>query len=174
MNLIDFYNRLGYSSFQVKAFVIAPKVTGLLSFIGSFLIVFDIAKDATKRKTQYHRIMFGMSILDMISSFFGPILGTWPMPKGYHYYAIGNLHTCDAAGFFHSLGADGTALYNCTLMTCILLVLKFKWNEAKIQRKAEKWFHIVPWGFGFVIAVKSISFKVLGPIHYMCWYETNQ
>ncbi len=65
MTLIEFYDALGWSEAKVKFMVIIPKITGALSFLGSFYIVCDVLRDPRKRKTPYHRIMLGMSILDM-------------------------------------------------------------------------------------------------------------
>ena len=175
MDLIQHFQNLGWTPAQGKALAIVPKVMGALSFGGSAYIIYDCCTDTTKLSNSarrgnqhYHRIMFGMSILDCCSSFFGPFLGTWMMPKGYHYYAAGTLATCDAASFFHQLGSVGTPLYNCSLVTFLLLVIKYNWVPSRIYR-VQKWFHIVPWTICVTMAIAGFPLKVFGPTFFSCW-----
>ena len=153
---------------QIKAFVIMPKIMGFFSTLGSSYIIWDVLKDPSKRRKQYHRIMLGMSTLEASSSFFGPFLGTWVMPKGYHLYAMGNMSTCDMAAFLHQLGTNGTPLYNCSLITYYLLVIKYNWTDSKV-RKIEKWFHIIPWTVCTIASFAGLALRVFGPFAFNCW-----
>ena len=168
MTLIKFYGLLGWTEQQIKAFVILPKITGAFSFLGSSYIVFSIIRDPKKQEMTYHRIMFGMSILDMLSSFSGPLLSTWPMPRGYHMYAFGTSATCEAAAFFHQLGVCGTPLYNCCLVTFYCLLLKHNWTKSRIAN-VEKYFHIIPWTVCLSVSIAAIPCKVYGPSAFSCW-----
>lgn len=172
VNFIQLYQLKGWSAAQGKSIVIVPKISGGLSFISSAYIVYDICANPPKRRGPgafYHKIMLGMSLLDCSSSFFGSFLGSWAMPKGYHYYAVGTQATCDGAAFFHQLGTLGTPLYNCSLMTFLLLQVKYNWTAARIK-KVEKWFHIVPWTVCLIVAIAGFPLKVYGPNFMSCWY----
>ena len=85
-----------------------PPVTGLLSIVGSSLIIADIAKNPQHKKSLRHQLLFGLSIGDIIGSL-SYCLSTLPIPKystslGYFdlgfYGAEGNEKTCTAQGFF--------------------------------------------------------------------------
>jgi hypothetical protein len=45
MTLTEFYHKLGWSTPQVKALVILPKITGFLSCAGSSNIIQDVIRD---------------------------------------------------------------------------------------------------------------------------------
>ena len=90
------------------------------------------------------------------------------MPSGYYIMAIGNVYTCDAAGFVSSIGHYGIPLYNCSLATYYLLELKYNWGESRIK-DVEKWFHIVPWVTGVVMATVGLVTQSFGPLLSVCW-----
>ena len=120
------------------------KVGGFISCIGSGYIIQDVIRHPNKRsKSVYHRIMVGLSAMDIFYSFFAFVLGSWPMPKGSWLWAMGNMATCDAAAVIGSFGFIGSPLYNCSLATYYSLQLKYNWQDHRIK-KIEKWFHIVP------------------------------
>jgi hypothetical protein len=165
---LEYCKQLGWSSSQIKSIVIIPKIMGFLSFSGSLYIIQDVIRNPKKRESAYYKILLGMSLMDMTHSFFGPFLGTWSMPKGYHLYAIGTITTCDIAGFLQQLGSCGTPLYNCSLATFYLLLLKYNWTNTKIAR-VEKYFHIVPWNVCLLNSITALSLKAFGPNISSCW-----
>jgi phosphate/sulfate permease len=65
---------------QQKAVAIAPKFTAFASIIGSVTVAFLILKRAPK-KTTYHRLVLGMSIVDLLASV-AWFFTTWPIPRG--------------------------------------------------------------------------------------------
>ena len=154
--------------YNTAFFAILPKITGALSTVGSGYIIQDVLKDPRKRRRTYHRLMLGLSISDFISSFFVNFLSTWPMPKGYLKYAIGNVATCDMVGFLQVLtGFFTTPLYNCSLATYFLVQLKYNWRDGRIT-KMEKWLHIIPWSVGLIPAIVGLAMKAFGPITFIC------
>ena len=147
---------------------IAPKVCGSLSMVSSCYVVQDILKSPGKRsQSTYHRVMLGLSIIDILYSV-SNILSTWPIPSGYHLYAAGNVRTCDAVGFFHTLMIFATPVYYCSLTTYYLVQLKYNWLDGRI-RAIEKWLHIVPWSSGLVAAVIGLATNTYGPTITSCW-----
>ena len=153
----------------LKAHVIIPKLSGTLSFLGSSFIIQDVLRNPNQRaRGPYHRIMVGLSTLDLFVTISQSILTSWPMPSGYYIMAVGNVYTCDAAGFVASIGHYGIPLYNCALATYFLLELKYSWGESRIKA-AEKWFHIVPWMTGVVMAIVGLVTQSFGPVAQVCW-----
>ena len=123
---------------------IVAKVGGVISCIGSGYIIQDVLRHPDRRsKSVYHRIMVGLSVMDIFSSIFMFFLGSWPMPKGSYLWAVGNMASCDAAAFISQFGYIGSPLYNCSLATYYSLQLKYNWQDHRMKR-IQKWFHTVP------------------------------
>ncbi len=162
-------NDFGFSDTTLALLAIIPKVSGVLSAIGSCYVVQDILRSPTKRtQSTFHRTMIGLSIIDIISSVFGNVLSTWPMPKGQHLFAVGSVASCDAVGFLSVLTAVATPLYSCSLATYYLVQLRYNWSDSRIKA-LEKWFHIVPWTAGLIVAIMGLALKVNGPSPHHCW-----
>eukprot|EP00957_Ditylum_brightwellii_P156536 11914217-Ditylum_brightwellii.AAC.1 len=89
---------------------ISSKSGGFLSTLGSSLIVSDIAKKVRngKETDPYQRIMLGLSLFDILYSFFYFFLGTWMAPKETEWlWAVGNTASCSTQGFFVIFGGLG-------------------------------------------------------------------
>ena len=139
------------------------KVTGSISCIGSGYIIQDVLRHPDRRsKSVYHRIMLGLSAMDIFLSFFYYVLGSWPMPKDSYLWAMGNMATCDAAGFIGIFGFIGSPLYNCSLATYYSLQLKYNWQDHRMK-KIEKWFHIVPCSIALLYCTIGLCTKTFGP-----------
>ena len=148
---------------------ITGKIGGALSCAGSGYIFQDVLRDPNKRlKSTYHRIMLGLSIMDIISSFFLWFIGSWAMPKGSWSWSAGNITTCDIAGFLGNTGWAASPFYNCTLATFYLLQLKYNLSDRRMKA-AEKWLHIVPWSITLAIGIAMLSTKMYGPSGGICW-----
>jgi hypothetical protein len=139
------------------------KIGGVLSCVGSGYIIQDVLRNPDKRtKSIYHRIMVGLSTMDILSSFMW-FIGSWAMPKdSWRLWPAGTVATCDAAAFFGMIGWLASPLYNCSLATYYLLQLKYNWTDRKIKR-IEKWFHIVPCSIALTFSITALSNKMLGP-----------
>ena len=147
------------------------KTCGLLSISGSAYIIQDVLRSPKRRKDSfYHPLMLGLSVMDLILSFFLHFLTTWPIPRtGWvENYAFGTVATCDFAGFFSTIGTYGGPLYNCSLSTYFLLELKYTWTKSKIQR-VHKWMHVLPWACGIILAFAALAANTLGPTQNACW-----
>ena len=101
---------------------IVPRLTGVLSAISSSLIIFLIFRSASRASTIYHRIMFAMSVFDIMGSLamaFTSILMPKEMPleeelgllswPGARY---GNTFTCNVQGFLATFGPTCMVGYN--------------------------------------------------------------
>jgi hypothetical protein len=152
---------------QIVNVVIIQRVMGTISLIGSSYVIEEVLRDERKRNHSFHRLMVGLSISDVLSSFFANILSTAPIPKGYQVLAVGNVATCDIQGFIISACVLVTILYNCSLTMYNLVQLKYNWINRRIKA-LEKWLHILPWSVGLSIAVVAVVFKTYGPSGLIC------
>ena len=144
------------------------KVVGSISCLGSGYIIQDVLRHPDKRsKSVYHRIMVGLSAMDIFYSFSWYVLGSWPMPKGSWLWAAGNMASCDAAAFIGTFGYIGSSLYNCSLATYYSLQLKYNWQDHRIKR-IQKWFHIVPCSISLLLCTIALCTKTIGPYEGYC------
>lgn len=143
-----------------------PRFTGLVSLLASSLILWDVLKDAKKRRSVYHQLMLGFSLFDMVSSI-AFAFSTLPIPINASYYdkelpsgiygAKGNDATCTAQGFFMELGFVGSMCYNITLSVYYLKVIVHGLSEREIK-KLRLWMHAVPLILSFGLACAGIPF----------------
>jgi hypothetical protein len=157
----------GINESQLVDISIVQRTMGTISMIGSIYVIQEVLKNEQKRNHTFHRLMVGLSLSDVLSSFFVHILSTSPMPKGYHVLAVGSVATCDVQGFINMMCAFVTPLYNCSLTTYYLVQLKYNWINRRIKA-LEKWLHVVPWSVGLVNAIIPLVFKAYGPGDFSC------
>ena len=132
---------------------LAPRYSGGVSVLASSTVIYLIFKSRTKLRTIYHRIMLGMSTADILGSL-AMGLSTLPMPRGssaelgYDYdwagTRLGNVHTCNAQGFFFLFGIDAMFCYTGMLCLYYSLAIAFRLREERIVKYAEPFLHAVP------------------------------
>lgn len=156
---------------QQVALAIAPKITGSLSIMGSSYIIYDCLralKSGNNRHNTYRRLMMGISTVDIIMStcFF---LSTWPMPRGtpFTFGARGTPQTCTAQGFFAQIGVS-SVMYNASLSTYYLLVIRYGWSESRIV-KIEPWLHAIPLVFGVATMIAGLFLQLYNYGLWDCW-----
>ena len=114
---------------------IVPRFTGSISVIASSIIIYLIIRSDDKLGSVYHRIMFGMTIADVISST-AMALTSLPMPRDLTPYnlpyadvwvgtRLGNQGTCSAQGFFFNFGIIAVFVYNGMLCLYYALTIAF-------------------------------------------------
>ncbi len=100
--------------FSFFARTIIAKISGLLSMIGSGLIIHDVVSRWRRRKDRetlptVSRVILSMSLADLGSSFIAHFIGTWMVPPGVVDdsfpipLAAGNEATCTAQAFISSV-----------------------------------------------------------------------
>jgi hypothetical protein len=164
---VDVFEEEGWDESQMITVTIVQRIMGTISLIGSTYVIQDVLRSEQKRNHTFHRLMVGLSISDVLSSFFTNVLSTAPMPKGYHVLAVGSVATCDVQGFLTALCGTVTILYSCSLSTYYLVQLKYNWINRRIKA-LEKWLHIVPWSVGLVYAVAGLVLKVYASSGFSC------
>eukprot|EP00980_Cylindrotheca_fusiformis_P014971 scaffold4097_cov102-Cylindrotheca_fusiformis.AAC.1 len=148
------------------------RIAGLLSAIGSSLILWDVfvaskKRNRNRRLTMLHQLLCGMSFFDFFSSI-ANMFSTLPIPV-YRYFestssrmptaiygAKGNSATCTAQGFFLQLGYT-SAFYNLVLTVYYVLVIKKGMRETQLQR-LKYWFHVPTLLTGFGLAFAGIPY----------------
>ena len=99
---MDYYVTMSSSMtiLQQKVLAIVPKITGLTSFVTSTIIVYTIIirNPKLRKRSVYHRLLCGMSLADLSSSFWLS-LSTWPIPKtSSTLWSSGTNASCTAQG----------------------------------------------------------------------------
>lgn len=156
---------------QRKSLAIVPKFTASFSAIASFCICFIIIRRKSPTNKTYNRIIFGMSVCDMLTSV-GFFCTTWPVPKGTPgiYGALGNQGTCSAQGFISQFSLS-TVMYNASLSLYYMFVIVKKMKDDKIVR-IEPLFHTVAIGLGLSTAIAGVALKLFNPVGWNCWLSS--
>jgi len=161
----------GWSEEQQKILSIVPHVAGGLSILGSFFIMYDVLSDRKKRRSTYHRLLFGMGAYDFVSSF-ATSLSTVPMPSASGDLSMGNIATCTLQGMFVHINI-ASPLYNFMLCIYFLLMVTFRWTKDRIKRKVEIWLH----GFVFFWVVSTDLVVIIqdgfNDSSLWCWINTS-
>jgi hypothetical protein len=149
-----------------------PMVTAPISIISSIAILIMILRSEKGLSKLYHRIIFGLSISDILNST-ALSFGTIPMPRGteHAWVALGNKGTCQAQGFFLT-GGIGTVLYNCSLCVFYYLCVKHTMREEDIVLKYEKWLHGVPILWSLTAATIAVVTGSINPDYANCWLQS--
>uniref|UniRef100_A0A7S2RHZ5 G-protein coupled receptors family 2 profile 2 domain-containing protein n=2 Tax=Mucochytrium quahogii TaxID=96639 RepID=A0A7S2RHZ5_9STRA len=149
------------------ALAILPKVAATLSILGSCCIIMFTMCQTSKNRRVYHRLVFCMSVSDLMYSF-AVFLSTWPMPpESGAWGAVGNKSTCIAQGFFVQLGLL-VPMYNACLAVNYLLVIKYEWSESRVQR-VEPWMHFLTISLCTGFAISSVPLDLYNPANLWCW-----
>jgi len=151
---------------EVVATVLRKIFSGL-SVFGSLFIVWTIYLKWRYSKSSidpYCRIMLGLSLYDVIWSFFPWFMGSWLMPAGTgHWGANGNTQTCTMQGFFFWLGVPGAQYYQILLSLHTLLLVTFRWKTSDFEKKIERHSHKVIFAVALVLATVPIFFEGYNP-----------
>ncbi len=140
---------------------IIRRTNGTISGLASICLVLHILRSRAGLSSTYHRLVFGLSISDIISSFAHGMSSTF-VPKELEYYmpyAKGNTASCDAQGFLILLGYAGATLYNSTICLYYLSIIRYNKKDDYIKSVLEPWFHAVPIVSSFFISVLCLSMK---------------
>ena len=153
-----------YTETQQKVLFALPIIPGILSVIGSSLIIYVIFSDA-KRKLQrvYHRVLAAYSVIDVMVSL-QHALSSLVVPKGTPgvYGAMGNWYTCQANGFFIQFGFS-LGLYLAFICLYYLLMVKYTFRGETIAKKIEVYVHIFAFLFPLLQGVLMVVLDMYNP-----------
>ena len=124
-----------YDSIQVS--------TSSISCIASSAIAIMIKRSPRGLSTPYRRIIFGLSISDILQSF-ALLTGPFASPKGITLspWAIGNTRLCEANAFFMIFGTSAVPMYTCALCLYYLCKLKMNMTDEAFTLKVERKLHV--------------------------------
>jgi len=155
-------NTMGnFTASQELALVVVPTVSGILSLLSSLYIIVIVAKSTNKRGKVYHRLLFGMSVCDFLVSL-GFVFSKWPVPIDSDTNAM-----CNAQGFFIQLSL-AVVLYNLSLATYYLLVVRYEWKENRLQ-KIEPYMHASALIVGLSTSLAGVFLELYNPAILWCW-----
>eukprot|EP01083_Nonionella_stella_P202969 740991_1 len=145
-----------------------------VSFLASLVIVLMIVlkKKGERLSTPYRRIIFGISVSDMIQSFAllsGPFLiPSWTENS----FGLGNNVTCAMDGFFLSIGSTAVPLETALLSFYYLCKLKFRLTNETFAWRFEFICHAFIVLFVLIKASVSVGIGIIGvnPINSFCFY----
>ena len=106
-----------WSRTQKIVYATLPMVSGFISFVASSTMITRILMSKTKLNKPNRRIIFVMSLLDLLAAI-STLASGMPSPKGTTILAIGNQTTCSLQGFLTLVGIF--QFYHSTL-PCLLL-----------------------------------------------------
>jgi hypothetical protein len=156
---------LAASRNEVKLRAILFHVFGSVSFIASSALAFHILRSHDCLSTTYHRLVMGLSIADMMSSF-AIALSTVMVPKEMNYFipfARGNAASCYAQGFLIMVGYFTATMYNCCICCYYLSIIKYNKKDDYIKNKLEPWFHGVAVIFPIIDGIVILGLKGMNP-----------
>ncbi len=167
------------SSFQlirdigVTYLTFAPRVSACVSLVSSLLIVHIIFRSLTRLDSSYHRIMFGMSIGDIVSSI-AIAFTHMPFPRpGISEtvdkmfpdcpYRKGNVMTCDIQGFIYFTGYCLSCIYSGSLCVYYYYVIARMMDDDVIRRKVEPFLHMIPATISLITGILIYFLKGYNP-----------
>jgi len=147
--------------------IVISTVSAAASLLGSAIIIFLILRSSAGLKTVYNRILFGMSLYDILQSI--PIaLTTLPMPKDMIYkqfdgIVIGNATSCSIQGFIFVTGAAGAAIYNAILCIYYVCSIRFGMKDEIFRRCLEPWLHLCAISFSLFLSIFALHYQLINP-----------
>ena len=154
---------------QKVLYLWAPRISAIISLVGSAAIAYDILTSKAKRSHTYCRLVLGVVFFDVVTSI-GFSVSALPMPREVDgdllgaMGAMGTMLTCKIQTFVLIFGY-GTIMYNICLTLYYFLIIVHEWPEHRIKR-VEPWFHIVSFVLATVVGAVSVPFA--GPGGFSC------
>lgn len=149
---------------------LVPRITGSLSLLGSIFIAYDVVKRKSLAKV-HHRILFGMSLADIVSSFC-TILGRVPATRGDEVFpGYGSTGLCTAQGFFYQTILSVVA-YNFSLALYYLLIIRYNLSESTLKN-LEYLMHSFSALVFIGSAVTLASMEMFNPDYFLCFINSS-
>ena len=152
---------------QIKILTIIPRFATIPSFIGLFWIFYHVLCSKERRTRSYHRLVFCMSINDIITTFV-LWLSTWPVPDEFPTFGSkGTNATCQATAFLRESATRSSVMYSACLAIYFLLVIKYRWTETRLK-KAELTMHVVNNVVGWGMGIAGFPLTMYNPFILAC------
>lgn len=148
-------------------------VTGPISVVSSAILMCMILRSQAKLSICYHRIMFGMSLTDIILSS-ALSFSSAPAPIGtpHAWKASGNRSTCNAQGFFIMFGMIAAPTYFLSLQIYYFCMIKYQTSTQTIRKNVEPFLHVTPILVGLIAAFVPLATNSINPgSRGYCWAQ---
>lgn len=148
--------------------IVITVISALVSILASTLVILLICISQKKlARSVYHRILFGMSVADIIQSL-GMALTTLPMPTdmmytGFQGLVIGNQFTCKAQGFFIGFAAVCGMMYNAMLAIYYLCSIQYSMTDDDFCRCLEPTLHAIVLVISLVVSTLLLVHNLYNP-----------
>ena len=127
-----------------------------------------------KLSTSYGRLMFGLSVSDVLLSiaffiFYYAVL----KDNSATGLGIGNMHTCTFAGSLFAFGGAAVNMYTCSLCIYYNCKLKMNMSDEMFYHKIEKWIHSTIFLLNVVVCTAGVLTKSVNalPGKDICTYQ---
>ena len=158
---------------------IIPTVTGSISLFASSLIISIIVRSDRNRITaNYHRIIFCMSLADVVSSL-AVALTTIPMPvdvnEVYNFdgIAYGTTITCDIQGVAYVFGTIFVFLTNGYLTLYYLLTIRYNVSSRVVSQFLEPCALIGSLAVSIAFPMILLKNEMINPVPFISWCNTG-
>lgn len=138
-------------------------ITSSISFIASATINIMILRNENGLKSPYSRIIFGLSLGDMIYSLgliFGPIAAPKDTPK--KIWARGTVETCEFIGFLSNF-ISTVPFYSAFLTYYFYQRVIRKVNPDLFAKKYEPYLHVLTWAYPFIGGCVGLALDLFNP-----------
>jgi hypothetical protein len=166
---------------QRWALSVIRSASGFTSLTASSIIIYQVllryredqraSQQCSRYVTPYHRLLLGLSLLDVMYSFWAG-LSTIPVPATSGViYGFGTTATCSIQGFFTQFVA-ANPIYMASLSLYFMLKIRFNISDEFFLRRIEFWFHLTPWLFAIGTGCAGVALKIFNPMSIPemgCW-----
>lgn len=162
-------------SASIRGAMITRCITASMSTVASGLLAIFIWKSPTGLKSPYSRIIFGLSLADVLQSF-GVLVAPFAAPKAlFNIFGEGNEQSCEAIGFFTVMGSLAVPWYTLHLTYYFLKRVKYKITPKDFANGEEKWLHILIWTYSSAVAIYALARGQINPTNggSMCYITAS-
>lgn len=152
----------GYAGAHTKnkqlALVWLPRVSAMLSLLGSLIMMIDVLSNKLTRKKVLGELIVALSAFDIVGSL-AYAFTTLPTPEDdYIHGSRGSEASCKAQGFFIQIGTISSYI-NVSLAFYYLVTIRYAWREKKLRNsKSHHLLLVVPISIGIIFALAGIPY----------------
>lgn len=139
---------------NIIASVIVRMVSAAISLVASSFLCFTIWCSHTGLLSPYSRIIFGLSVADILQStgmLLSPFLSPADDPGA--IFSQGTVASCEGVGFLVVMGSHAIAWYTLFLTYYFLKRVKFKKKPQDFAKREEKFIFAFIWIYAIVTSV---------------------
>src|SRR5210317_858315 len=145
---------------------IVPKVTGAISIVASTFVARHITTTKQWREISLtNMMMFYISVVDIITSFFVYFMSSWMAPPPTSIYAAGTTATCTAQGFFWTFSLAYFSTAYTQLAVLYWLIVRHGWTKKQMEKKRIRLsFLLPPLLVALCFSVPPLFFQMYNPV----------